>query len=126
MPISVGLTINGENLKLPDIGPLDPPGTMTDYNPERPRLIVVSCNALDDGGIVYETRTDNQILLARGLLRVLVDDTDSMEISAVLSEKGTYQRDLLTRHGLGHLTLMHYEQPQQPTQKPRNAFLRSN
>ena len=109
MPISVELNLNGTELKLPDIGPLDPPGTFTHHDPEHPKLLVISCNPLDDGGLIYTASIHNQILLARGLLRVLVDDRDSIELEAAIGTGGSYERKLLTSHGLGNLMFRHYE-----------------
>lgn len=108
MPIAVEMIINDNFLKLPDIGPFDPPGSFTDYTPDSPRLVVVSCNPFDNGGSVWETGVDNQILLAGGLVRVLTEDRDSMHLAAEIEDSGSYQRDILTRRGLGRLTLQHY------------------
>jgi len=106
MPIRVELGIQSRQLNLPDIGPLDPPGSFTHLEPKEPYIVVVSCNADDTGGLVYKANPNTSQTILNNTVRLLTEEAD---IEAVIEQYGSYECELITRRGVGKLVLTHYQ-----------------
>ncbi len=106
MPIKVELGIQSQLVNLPDIGPKDPPGSFTHLDPEEPCIVVVSCNPDDTGGFVYRGNPDTSQTILNNAVRLM---TEEAEVEAVIEQCGSYERELITKFGLGVLILKHYK-----------------
>ena len=105
MPLRVELEIQSQKLNLPDIGPNDPPGSFSHLDPKEPHVLVVSCNPDDSGGLVYRGNLETSQTVLNDALRLMTEEAD---LEGVVGQNGTYERELMTRQGLGKLTLTHY------------------
>lgn len=115
MPLRVELEIQSHTLNLPDIGPKGPPGSFSHLDPQKPYILVVSCNPDDSGGIVYRADPETSQTILNNAIRLI---TEEAKIEGVIGEKETYIRELITKQGLVKLTLTHY----QSSNPPNTAF----
>lgn len=105
MPLRVEIELQSRRLKMPDIGPLDPPGSFSHSDPLDPYILVVSCNPDDSGGLIYRGNPDTSIVILNNTVRLMSEEA---EIEGVVEKNSTFEHELMTRYGLGKIILTHY------------------
>lgn len=106
MPIKVELSFGEQSIALPDIEPQGPPTTLSHLDPNKPQIIIVSCNPDDQGGFVYTYDADKSFVIPEHILSGM---TEGATMDAVIAPFERYQRDIRTKFGLGTLILAHFE-----------------
>ena len=101
MPIEVKLALGGKVISLPNIT-AGQPAFLTNYHPENPELLIVSCDEYEYGGKVYRAplgveAPDERIAGVR----------DAEEVQDI-APFGNLECDFYTQSGLGKLLLRHY------------------
>ncbi|MGE5327735.1 MAG: hypothetical protein ACM3KH_00190 [Thiobacillus sp.] len=106
----VNLEIMGLSVPLPDIEPGGIPGSMMDNNPNNPRVLLMSCNDDDSGGVVYSANPEDSFYMFDRTTRGIhtADGIEGLDIEARIVRGGYYERHILTKRGMGRLVLAHY------------------
>src|ERR671922_515660 len=99
----VGVTRRGRVVALPTLRPGDPPASLTDHRPAGDQLLVIACQADDQGATVHVSRAG--LSVEHGDWR-LVHSLD-LVVERRLRRGEVYQRPLQTTRGRVLLLLRH-------------------
>jgi hypothetical protein len=106
MPIKASVEIMGQIVPMSELEPDGVPGSLMDFNADAPKIIIMDCNEDDSGGIVYSADLiDVSVIDLNGPGKMQYD----LEVEARIVQNGYYERFVMTRRGLGRLTLRHYK-----------------
>lgn len=105
MPVRIEVSLGEEVHRLRDSNPHEPPACLTHHDPENPHLVIIFCDSEDIGGRVFRAAPGASVLSPDATTRLM---TGEGELEAEIGNHATYERDLVTVHGLGRLVLTHY------------------
>ncbi len=104
-PIKAEMELQDRKLQLPDID-VGRPGSFTDFDPEDPHVLVVSCNPDDSGVLIYRQNIENTGLSHDRAIRFIRNMGDIIE--AVIPLHESYERSIQTKDGSVIIKFTHY------------------